>query len=136
MSTPAPAPPRRRATSSSRSSAASSSEADIHGDLFDLCRGKAKGRTAAAQITLFKSVGTAIEDLAAAMLVWRRIGSCSGLRHAMNAPESTANLRMHHRGDRSEYPNIIGCCREERLDHVFEEIALDLLRGEASAGLS
>jgi ornithine cyclodeaminase/alanine dehydrogenase-like protein (mu-crystallin family) len=50
-------------------------EADIRGDLFDLCRGKAKGRTSAAQITLFKSVGTAIEDLAAAMLVWRVIGS-------------------------------------------------------------
>lgn len=44
---------------------------DIKGDLFDLCRGKAKGRTAASQITLFKSVGTAIEDLAAAMLVWK-----------------------------------------------------------------
>jgi ornithine cyclodeaminase len=47
----------------------------IKGDLFDLCRGKARGgklgRTAASQITLFKSVGTAIEDLAAAMLVWK-----------------------------------------------------------------
>ena len=47
--------------------------ADIHGDLFDLCRGKAKGRGGAAEITLFKSVGTAIEDLAAAVLVWRRL---------------------------------------------------------------
>jgi alanine dehydrogenase len=46
----------------------------IRGDLFELCRGEAKGRTAASQITLFKSVGTAIEDLAAAMLVWRGIG--------------------------------------------------------------
>ncbi|HEY2138097.1 MAG TPA: ornithine cyclodeaminase family protein [Xanthobacteraceae bacterium] len=43
----------------------------IRGDLFDLCRGKAKGRTSGKQITLFKSVGTAIEDLAAATLVWR-----------------------------------------------------------------
>jgi ornithine cyclodeaminase len=43
----------------------------IRGDLFELCRGKAKGRTADKQITLFKSVGTAIEDLAAAILVWR-----------------------------------------------------------------
>ena len=43
---------------------------DIRGDLFELCRGTAKGRTAEAQITLFKSVGTAIEDLAAAKLVW------------------------------------------------------------------
>jgi alanine dehydrogenase len=43
----------------------------IQGDLFDLCRGKAKGRTSASQITMFKSVGSAIEDLAAAMLVWK-----------------------------------------------------------------
>ena len=46
----------------------------VRGDLFELCRGKAKGRTKAAEITLFKSVGTAIEDLAAAMLVWRSLG--------------------------------------------------------------
>jgi alanine dehydrogenase len=45
----------------------------IKGDLFDLCRGKVKGRTSASQITLFKSVGTAIEDLAAAMLVWKSL---------------------------------------------------------------
>jgi alanine dehydrogenase len=43
----------------------------IRGDLFELCRGKAKGRTSEKQITLFKSVGSAIEDFAAAMLVWR-----------------------------------------------------------------
>jgi ornithine cyclodeaminase len=46
-------------------------KADIRGDLFGLCRGTAKGRTNDKQITLFKSVGTAIEDLAAAILVWR-----------------------------------------------------------------
>jgi ornithine cyclodeaminase len=46
---------------------------DVRGDLFDLCRGKAKGRTSDRQITLFKSVGSAIEDLAAAMLVWRAV---------------------------------------------------------------
>jgi len=45
----------------------------IHGDLFGLCREEAKGRTGNMQITLFKSVGTAIEDLAAAMLVWRAL---------------------------------------------------------------
>jgi alanine dehydrogenase len=44
---------------------------DIRGDLFDLTRGKLKGRTSERQITLFKSVGSAIEDLAAAVLVWR-----------------------------------------------------------------
>jgi ornithine cyclodeaminase/alanine dehydrogenase-like protein (mu-crystallin family) len=48
-------------------------EADIAADLFDLCRRTAPGRRSADEITLFKSVGTAIEDLAAAMLVWNRI---------------------------------------------------------------
>jgi ornithine cyclodeaminase len=40
-------------------------------DLAALCAG-AKGRRGADEITLFKSVGAAIEDLAAAMLVWSR----------------------------------------------------------------
>ncbi len=40
-------------------------------DLAALCRGKAKGRRKADEITVFKSVGMALEDLAAAMLVWR-----------------------------------------------------------------
>lgn len=44
---------------------------DIRGDLAELTRGQAKGREREGDITLFKSVGTAIEDLAAAMLVWR-----------------------------------------------------------------
>ena len=48
-------------------------EADIRADLFDLCRGHHAGRMSAEEITLFKSVGTALEDLAAARLVWSRI---------------------------------------------------------------
>ncbi len=44
-------------------------EADICGDLFDLCRATAPGRVSDEEITLFKSVGTALEDLAAAALV-------------------------------------------------------------------
>jgi ornithine cyclodeaminase/alanine dehydrogenase-like protein (mu-crystallin family) len=42
--------------------------ADIKGELSDLARGTVPGRTSADAITLFKSVGTAIEDLAAAEL--------------------------------------------------------------------
>ncbi len=42
----------------------------IAGTLFTLCRGEAPGRRHATEITLFKSVGSAIEDLAAAALVW------------------------------------------------------------------
>ncbi len=41
----------------------------IVGELADLVSGRVQGRTAPAQITLFKSVGTALEDLAAAQLV-------------------------------------------------------------------
>jgi alanine dehydrogenase len=48
-------------------------ETDIRGDLFDLCRGRVKGRGSGDEITLFKSVGTAIEDFATAMLIWSRI---------------------------------------------------------------
>jgi ornithine cyclodeaminase len=50
-------------------------EQDIRGDLFDLCRGKIKGRETSDEITLFKSVGSAIEDLAAAMLLWKKFGA-------------------------------------------------------------
>lgn len=45
-------------------------EGDIAGDLFDLCRGAVSGRGSGEEITLFKSVGTALEDLAAAMLAY------------------------------------------------------------------
>jgi ornithine cyclodeaminase len=48
-------------------------EADVKADLFDLTRGIHPGRGSAEEITLFKSVGTALEDLAAAMLVWRSL---------------------------------------------------------------
>lgn len=43
---------------------------DVKGTLTQLVRGQANGRTAAEQRTVFKSVGTALEDLAAAMLVY------------------------------------------------------------------
>ncbi len=41
---------------------------DIAGDLYDLARGERAGRRFYDQITMFKSVGTALEDLAAAQL--------------------------------------------------------------------
>lgn len=49
------------------------SEADIAADLFDLSAGRHQGRNTAQEITLFKSVGTAIEDLAAAIAVWEAV---------------------------------------------------------------
>jgi ornithine cyclodeaminase len=42
----------------------------ICGDLCDLCRGAVAGRASADEVTLFKSVGTALEDLAAAVLAY------------------------------------------------------------------
>jgi ornithine cyclodeaminase len=44
------------------------SEDDIAGDLFELTRGSRAGRRFHDQITVFKSVGAALEDLAAAKL--------------------------------------------------------------------
>lgn len=46
--------------------------ADIQGDLHELCRGTKLGRKTDAEVTLFKSVGTALEDLAAATMVYLR----------------------------------------------------------------
>ena len=47
-------------------------ERQIAGELAELAQGRVAGRTFYNQITLFKSVGTAIEDLAAAILVFER----------------------------------------------------------------
>jgi alanine dehydrogenase len=44
----------------------------VAGDLAELAQGRCHGRSFHNQITLFKSVGTAIEDLAAAMLLFER----------------------------------------------------------------
>lgn len=42
----------------------------VVGDLFSLTRGEHPGRKSADEITYFKSVGTALEDLAGAITVW------------------------------------------------------------------
>jgi ornithine cyclodeaminase len=47
-------------------------EDDVAGDLFELTRGLRAGRRYHDQITLFKSVGSALEDLAAAQLALER----------------------------------------------------------------
>ncbi len=45
---------------------------DVAGDLHELCSGRHDGRRDASEITLFKSVGAALEDLFAAILLWER----------------------------------------------------------------
>jgi ornithine cyclodeaminase len=42
---------------------------DIRGSLAELCRGERKGRTSESEITVFKAVGNALSDIAAAGLV-------------------------------------------------------------------
>jgi ornithine cyclodeaminase/alanine dehydrogenase-like protein (mu-crystallin family) len=46
--------------------------ADVRGDLFDLAQGKHRGRQNGREVTLFKSCGTALEDLATAVMVHLR----------------------------------------------------------------
>jgi len=45
----------------------------IKGDIKELCCGEIMGRSSLKEITLFKSAGLAIEDLAAALLVYERV---------------------------------------------------------------
>lgn len=47
-------------------------ESHVVGDLFGLTRGTIQGRQSADEITLFKSVGAALEDLAAGILVYEK----------------------------------------------------------------
>ena len=46
-------------------------EDDVAADLIGLCTGTENGRKNDSEITLFKSVGHALEDLTAAILIWR-----------------------------------------------------------------
>lgn len=48
---------------------------DVRATLFELCRGKSKGRSSDDEITFFKSTGHALEDLSAALFVFKRINS-------------------------------------------------------------
>ena len=50
---------------------------DIQADLFSLCSGQHSGRNSPEEITYFKSVGHALEDLAAARLAYERSGGHS-----------------------------------------------------------
>ena len=48
---------------------------DVRGSLASLARGESSGRRDGTERTVFKSVGTALEDLAAAMLVYQSAGA-------------------------------------------------------------
>ncbi|MGJ7496767.1 ornithine cyclodeaminase family protein [Variovorax sp. RT4R15] len=51
---------------------------DLQATLAQLCRGERGGRSSGDERTVFKAVGTALEDLTAATLVWRS-ADCQGL---------------------------------------------------------
>jgi ornithine cyclodeaminase/alanine dehydrogenase-like protein (mu-crystallin family) len=52
--------------------------ADVHAELHELVAGTKPGRTSADQITLFDSTGTAVQDVAAAALIYERACRSSG----------------------------------------------------------
>jgi len=59
----------------------------IRGDLHDLARGDRPGRRSADEITLFKSVGAALEDLAAAVLAYEASTATSAGRETKGLTE-------------------------------------------------
>jgi ornithine cyclodeaminase/alanine dehydrogenase-like protein (mu-crystallin family) len=61
---------------------------DIRGDLFDLCTGRIAKRNSDDAITVFKSLGIALEDLAAAVLAWNTLQT--QVPSAANAVSSAA----------------------------------------------
>lgn len=62
--------------------------ADIAADLASLVTGSHPGRTSEAEITLFKSVGFALSDLAAARVIQRRIGTATPGEPEPDSPSS------------------------------------------------
>ena len=52
---------------------------DVHAELVDLVTGARPGRTSADQVTLFDSTGTALQDVAAAAILYRRASAEPGL---------------------------------------------------------
>jgi ornithine cyclodeaminase/alanine dehydrogenase-like protein (mu-crystallin family) len=56
--------------------------ADLQGDLFQLCQGRIAGRRSEPEITVFKSVGVALEDLAASTLAYRSLSARPELQQA------------------------------------------------------
>ena len=53
-------------------------QGDIRGDLASLARGRCAGRASREQRTMFKAVGTALEDLAAAKLAYATLAATNG----------------------------------------------------------
>ncbi len=53
---------------------------DVHAELGQVIAGLRAGRTSASEITIFDSTGTALQDVAAAMLVYRKVAETTDLQ--------------------------------------------------------
>jgi len=58
---------------------------DVHAELHELVAGRKSGRSSDAQIILFDSTGTALQDVAAAALLYERAAKAPGLSVALGA---------------------------------------------------
>jgi ornithine cyclodeaminase/alanine dehydrogenase-like protein (mu-crystallin family) len=57
----------------------------VHGELADLVAGRRPGRRSEGEITIFDSTGTALEDVAAAAVVYERsVAACAGVPVALD----------------------------------------------------
>jgi ornithine cyclodeaminase/alanine dehydrogenase-like protein (mu-crystallin family) len=67
---------------------------DVHAELADVVSGRRPGRRSASEITVFDSTGTAIEDVAAAALVYER-AVAQGRGVAVNLAGSSRRSETH-----------------------------------------
>jgi alanine dehydrogenase len=75
----------------------------IVGEIGELLAGRVAGRRSAAEITLFESLGLAVEDLAAAAHVYRQ-ALARGIGHRMGGREAGADGETGPRGSRPVSP--------------------------------
>jgi ornithine cyclodeaminase/alanine dehydrogenase-like protein (mu-crystallin family) len=60
-------------------------EQDVHGELSAIVGGRVPGRTSPDQVFVFDATGTALQDIAAAVLVYRRAADAgAGRRVVLN----------------------------------------------------
>jgi ornithine cyclodeaminase len=65
---------------------------DIRGDLSGLCQRRVLGRASDSDITVFKSVGCALEDLAAAALAWAALQASRPRESPTPSTKSAADI--------------------------------------------
>src|SRR5262249_4175609 len=104
---------------------------DVHAELAEVVAGKKAGRTSQEEITIFDSTGTALQDVAAAAVVYERArnGERGGVFRFWQdttgrfQKENARSLHLSGKPDRSRDDELIGAGDEELM-------VLDRLRGE------